>query len=285
MATVWQIWDTAASLFIARATAEGQGFSDGEQQYLPLLPNAEYVTTTRPFTQNGPGVKTLNLSKLFPSSDKRNRLTVEYTNNPAWLMIQALPSVANPTEHNAISLSAALYANSIAQHLLTSALAIAQTVKLWQTEQGYETSLTSNLQKNSELKTMVLSETPWVADANRETEQKQRLANYLDASAADYRMKTFAEKLSALQNPDGSFSWWPDMPGNKWMTMEVVGILTRLNSLTATQGNAALLSQAFAYLDKRIADEVKELKKKRRRGSPRCWVRQSSHAIICTLAR
>lgn len=257
-----------ASLFFARATAEGQGFSDGEQQYLPLLPNAEYVTTTRPFTQNGPGVKTLNLSKLFPSSDKRNRLTVEYTNNPAWLMIQALPSVANPTEHNAISLSAALYANSIAQHLLTSAPAIAQTVKLWQTEQGYETSLTSNLQKNSELKTMVLSETPWVADANRETEQKQRLANYLDASAADYRMKTFAEKLSALQNPDGSFSWWPDMPGNKWMTMEVVGILTRLNSLTATQGNAALLSQAFTYLDKRIADEVKELKKETPKRQP-----------------
>lgn len=250
-----------ASLFIARVTAEGQGFSDGEQQYLPLLPNVEYVTTTRPFTQNGPGVKTIDLSKLFPSSDKRNRLTVEYTNNPAWLMIQALPTVANPTEQDAISLAAALYANSIARHLLTSAPAIAQTVKLWQTEQGNETSLTSSLQKNSELKTMVLSETPWVADATRETEQKQRLASYLDASAADYRTKTFAEKLSALQNPDGSFSWWPNMPGNKWMTMEVVGILTRLNSLTATQGNTNLLKQAFAYLDKRIAEEVKDLKK------------------------
>lgn len=249
-----------ASLFIARTTAEGQGFSDGEQHYLPLLSNKEYVTTTLPFTQNGAGVKTLDLSKIFPSADKRNRLTVEYTNNPAWLTIQALPTVANPTEQNAISLATALYANTIAQHLLTSNPTIAQTVKLWQMEPGDESSLTSNLQKNGELKTMLLSETPWVADANRETEQKQQLASYLDASAVDYRLKTYSEKLAALQNPDGSFSWWPDMPGNKWMTMEVVSILTRLNSLMATQDNRQLLSQAFTYLDRRIADEVKALK-------------------------
>lgn len=257
-----------ASLFIVRTTAEGQGFSDGEQHYLPLLPNTEYVTTTLPFTQDGAGVKTIDLSKLFPSSDKRNRLTVEYTNHPAWLMIQALPTVANPTENDAISLAAALYANTIAQRLTTSDPAIAQTIKLWQTEQGDETSLASNLQKNSELKTMLLSETPWVADAHRETEQKQQLINYLDASAADYRLRTFTDKLKALQNPDGSFSWWPGMSGNKWMTMEVVGILTRLNHLTAAQGNSALLSKAFAYLDRRIAEEVKELKKEATKKRP-----------------
>ena len=112
---------------------------------------------------------------------------------------------------------------------------IGQTVKLWQKEQGTETSLVSNLQKNSELKTMLLSETPWVSDANRETEQKQQLINYLDESAIDYRLKTFADKLSQLQNPDGSFSWWPNMPGNKYMTMEVTTILERLNTLTGQQ--------------------------------------------------
>lgn len=257
-----------ASLFIARATAEGQGFSDGEQHYLPLLPNEEYVTTTLPFTQNGAGVKTIDISKVFPSADKRNRLTVEYTNNPAWLMIQALPNVANPTEQNAISLTAALYANTIARHLLTANPSIAQTVKLWQMEPGDESSLTSSLQKNGELKTMLLAETPWVADANRETEQKQLLANYLDASAVDYRLKTFTEKLATLQNPDGSFSWWPEMPGNKWMTMEVVSTLTRLNSLMATQDHAKLLGKAFPYLDRRIADEVKELKKEAQKKHP-----------------
>lgn len=257
-----------ASLFIARVTAEGQGFSDGEQHYLPLLPNKEYVTTTLPFTQNGAGAKTLDLSKVFPSADKRNRLTVEYTNNPAWLMIQALPTVANPTEQNAISLATALYANTIAQHLLASNPTITKTVKLWQMEPGDGSSLTSNLQKNGELKTLLLSETPWVADANRETEQKQQLANYLNASAADYRLKTFTEKLAALQNPDGSFSWWPEMPGNKWITMEVVGTLTRLNSLMATQDHTMLLGKAFSYLDRRIADEVKDLKKEAQKKRP-----------------
>lgn len=258
-----------ASLFIARLTAEGQGFSDGEQHYLPLLPNMEHVTTTLPFTQDGAGVKTIDLSKVFPTpSDKRNRLTVEYSNHPAWLMIQALPTMANPSEQNAISLAAALYANTIARQLLTSNPAIAKTIKLWQMETGGETSLTSSLQKNNELKTMVLSETPWVADANRETEQKQQLANYLDASAVDYRLTTFTKKLAALQNPDGSFSWWPEMPGNSWMTMEVVSILTRLNSLLATQDNTQLLNKAFTYLDKRIADEVRNLKKEAQKRRP-----------------
>ena len=249
------------TLFIARATAEGKGFSDGEQQYLPLLPNSEFITTTLPFTQMGAGVKTLHINNIFPTSDKQNRLTVEYTNNPAWLMVQALPALATPNDDNAISLAASVYANTISHQLLSSNPSIAQTVKLWQKEQGNETSMMSNLQKNNELKTMLLSETPWLSDANCETEQKLQLANYFDASAVDYRLQTSLQKLSSLQNPDGSFSWWPDMPGNKWMTMEVVGILTRLNVLTAKQGNADLLGSAFAFLDKRIADEVSDMKK------------------------
>ena len=101
------------NLYVVRIVAEGKGFSDGEQHYLPLLPNREYITNTVPFTQNGPGVKTIDLSKLFPTNSAQNKLTVEYTNNPAWLMIQALPSVANPYEKDAISLAAAIYANSI----------------------------------------------------------------------------------------------------------------------------------------------------------------------------
>lgn len=257
-----------ATLFVVRTLAEGQGFSDGEQRYLPLLPNQEFVTTTLPFTQVGAGVKTLDISKMFPSNDKRNRLTVEYTNNPAWLMIQALPTVANPTERNAVSLAAAIYANSLARQLMVANPSIGQTVKLWQKEQGTETSLVSNLQRNSELKTMLLSETPWVSDANRETEQKQQLINYLDESAIDYRLKTFADKLSQLQNPDGSFSWWPNMPGNKYMTMEVTTILARLNTLTGQQENSRLLSEAFKYLDRRIADEVKTMKKESQKKHP-----------------
>ena len=196
-------------LFIARVMVEGNGFSDGEQHYLPLLPNREYVTTTVPFTQNGAGTKTIDLSKLFPNADAQNKLTIEYTNHPAWLMAQALPSIASPCDKDAISLATAIYANSIGQSLLNSSPKIKRTVEMWKKETREETSLMSSLRKNQELKTMVLSETPWVANAEREADQKQQLANFLDETAIGYRVNDFTTKLQALQNGDGSFSWWP----------------------------------------------------------------------------
>ena len=104
------------ALTICRITANGPGYSDCEQHYLPILPDKEMVTSTVPFTQNGPGIKTIDLAKLFPVKDNNNKLTIEYTNNPAWLMVQALPSVANANDDNAISLAAAYYANSIIEH-------------------------------------------------------------------------------------------------------------------------------------------------------------------------
>jgi hypothetical protein len=255
------------TLFIARITAEGKGFSDGEQHYLPLLPNREYITTTVPFTQHGAGTKTIDLGKLFPDNDAQNKLTVEYTNNPAWLMIQALPSIANPYDKDAISLASAIYANSIGRSLIQSSPKIGQTIKLWQMETGKETSLMSNLQKNEDLKTMVLSETPWVADAEKETDQKQQLISFLDESMIDYRISEFTNKLQELQNSDGSFSWWPGMCGSSYMTIAVVKMLTRLDAMTGTRYTASpWLNKAFAYLDLRIAEEVTELKKQEKKG-------------------
>lgn len=257
----------AAELYIVRITAEGDGYSDGEQHYLPLLPNREYVTNTVPFTQNGPGVKTIDLSKLFPTNSAQNKLTVEYTNNPVWLMIQALPSVANPYEKDAISLAAAIYANSIGYGIVKSVPKIKQTIKLWQQEQGKETSMVSNLEKNESLKTMVLSETPWLADAEKETDQKHQLINFLDESTIGYRMDNFIQKLRSLQNADGSFSWWPGMHGSAYVTIAVTKILTRLNTMMGTvQDTSGILDNAFEYLDRRIAEEVTELKKQEKKG-------------------
>lgn len=255
------------TLFIARVSAEGRDFSDGEQHYLPLLPNREYVTTTVPFTQNGAGTKTIDLKGLFPTDDAQNKLTIEYTNNPAWLVVQALPSVANPNEKNAISLATAIYANRIGKKLLQSSPKIAQTIKLWQQESGKETSLMSNLQKNEELKSMVLAETPWVADAERETDQKQQLVTFLDESTIDYRLQDATAKLQALQNPDGSFSWWPGMQGSPYTTVMVMQTLVRLDAMTGSRYVAKQdIARAFSYLDRRIAEEVAELKKLEKKG-------------------
>ena len=254
-------------MLVARATAEGEGFSDGEQHYLPVLPDVEMVTNTYPFTQNQPGTLSIDLRKLTPAGGKQPRFTIEYTNNPAWLMIQALPSVALTNEHNAVSLAAAYYANSISHHLLNLSPAIKQTIAQWKSEKGTETSMMSNLEKNQELKTMVLSETPWLAEANDEADQKKQLIQFFDEQAVSSRLTGCLEKLRILQNTDGSFSWWPGMPGSLYMTTDVAKTLVRLNKLAGIQeSTTGIIARCFSYLDSQITKECNELRKLEKKG-------------------
>ena len=123
------------------------------------------------------------------------------------------------------------------------------------------------MQKNEELKTLLLNETPWINEAARETEQKQQLAGYLNENTINYRLGDFTARLQKLQNSDGSFSWWPGMNGSPYMTLEVANILARLQNIVSLSGALTTLkANALNYLDKQITIEVKELKKAERKG-------------------
>lgn len=251
-------------LLICRIVASGRGYSDGEQHYLPVLPNRELVTNTLAFTQNEPGTLNVDLKSLFAVNDKTNKLTVEYTNSPAWLMVQALPSMINPDGDNAISLATAYYANSIGRYLMQSTPVIKQTMELWKNDasQNGGSTLQSALQKNESLKQIVLAETPWLLDADRESEQKQQLMGYFNESQINYRISDNLLRLSRLQNADGSFAWWKGMEGSPCMTMSVLQTLTRLNHMVGEQNETkTIVRTAFAYMDKQMAREVKEMKK------------------------
>ena len=251
-------------LLICRIVASGRGYSDGEQHYMPVLPSRELVTNTIAFTQNEPGTLHLDLNKMFAVNDKSNKLTVEYTNSPAWLVVQALPSMINPDGDNAISLATAYYANSIGRHLMQSTPVIKQTMELWKNDasQNGGSTLQSALQKNESLKQIVLAETPWLLDADRESEQKQQLMGYFNESQINYRLADNLSRLSRLQNADGSFAWWKGMEGSPYMTMSVLQTLTRLNHMVGEQNETKnILSTAFAYMDKQMAREVKDMKK------------------------
>ena len=252
---------------ICQVLAMGDGYSDGEQHYLPVLPSTERVTVTMPFTQNEPGRKTIDLAALLPADSKNQKLTFEYTNNPAWLMIQALPSVGKPSDDDAISQAASYYANSIGKYILAQNPKAKTAFRLWQQESGAETSLMSALEKNQELKDLLLNETPWVMDADRETEQKQRLADFFDENTMQQRLESATAKLKKLQRSDGSWSWWPEMPGSFYMTVAISEMLVRLNSLTEEQpATESMLKGAFKFMGKEIVEEVKELKKLEKKG-------------------
>lgn len=257
-----------SSIYICQVLATGTNFSDGEQHYLPILPSTERVTITRPFTQIRPGTLVLPLgdgsflAKKSTITDKK--LTIEYTNNPAWLMVQALPSLGTPIDDNAISQTASFYANSLGRYMVSQHPKLQTVFNLWKTETSSETSLMSALEKNQDLKDLVLNETPWVLDADRESEQKQRLADFFDENLMNQRLSKSLGKMQALQRADGSWSWWPDMPGSFYMTVEIAEMLVRLNALTGPQKEtASMLDKAFKFMGREIIDLVKEVKKEK----------------------
>ena len=261
--------DANRSLLVCKIFASGRNFSDGEQHYLPVLADEELVTNTVPFTQTQPGQKTIDLGNLFAKGGRNNKLTVEYTNNPAWLVLQALPYIGIVSDNNAISLATAYYANSISNYILENAPQAKTTFEQWKREAA-QTSLLSSLEKNQELKDIVLNETPWVADADNEAEQKRLLANYFDSSSLNNNISLMLGKLQKLQNQaDGSWSWWQGMPyGSPSLTASIAELLTRLNTMIGVQNETkGMLDKAMTYLGRVVVDEVEKIKEAEKNGN------------------
>lgn len=271
--------DGETQLLICRITAEGKDYSDGEQHYLPVLPDRERVTNTVPFTMTEKGKKEILIDSIFPDGASGKKLTVEYTANPTWLMIQALPYASEPNEKDAVSLTAAYYSNMLGKFIMKQSPVIKKVVELWKTEgKGDGNSLTSALEKNQELKDIILNETPWVMDADRESEQKRMLIKFFDESQTDYRISKQLEGIRKLQNSDGSWSWWPGMAGSPHMTGCILEMLIRLNKMTGDPGeNADMIKSGLKYLGDIVVEEYKELKKQEKELLP--WFINDSHAI------
>ncbi len=260
-------------LYINKVVATAGNSSDGEQCYVPVLSNRELVCNTLPFTLDGKGTRTFDLSSLYMDKEGRDaRTTVEFTENPAWMMIQALPSLSDTRQENAVSLMSAIYSNMIARHIMRQSPVIKQVVELWKRENASDSkgeSLSSCLEKNQELKSLVLSETPWVMDADRETEQKQQLVNYFDETQCASRLSAQIAKLKTLQNADGSFSWWKGMEGSRYMTTSVAKMMVRLNTMLGKQNETAgMLRSALSFLHEKATEEVDEMTKDKVRTRP-----------------
>ena len=259
---------SAPSLVICKIVANGKSdngrsFSDGEQHYLPILPDRELVTETISFTQIDKGNTVINIDKLFPVKDNTAKLTVEYTNNPAWMMVQTLPSIGSAHDNNAIDQSTLLYTNVLGRHIAESNPKIRTIFNLWKEESrnGGE-SLHSNLSRNSELKDLLLSETPWMTAADKEEDMKRSLGDFFDDNTMNARISSAIDKLSKLQNPDGSWSWWKGMNGSAYMTAQILQTLARMEFMTGENADTKdMKTSAASFLDKEMVKDVKEMKK------------------------
>ena len=212
-------------VYINKVVAAGNGYSDGEQHYLPVLSDRELVVNTLPITLHQKGEQNFDLSKLFLNKEGKQakgaedaKVTVEYTNNPSWLMVKALPAISNPTEEDALSLMAAIYANTLSRHI----------------------------QKTLNVNAKDIDDASGLASAS-DTLQK--------------KVNKYVALLKKLQNKDGSFSWWKGMSGSRYMTTAVAEMMVRLNAIVGRQSStASMLSGAIDYLRQQTAREVKAMK-------------------------
>lgn len=258
----------ADQLVICRISAEAGGCSDGEQHYLPLLPNTQKVITTQPFFINGSGSETIDLNALQGGKTRSadRKVTFEYTANPTWLLVQSLPSMSKPSCDNAVCLAAAYYANTLASFILDNSPQVKAVFEQWKNETGNEKSLMSALEKNQDVKSIMLSETPWVALAETEAQQKRSVVELFDEGLLASRQSAITDKLAQLQLSDGSFSWFQGMQGSYIMTFCVAKMLTRLHLMTGGNQLKQMNSRAVAWLCKRMVKWVNELKARERKG-------------------
>ncbi|MEO8415287.1 MAG: alpha-2-macroglobulin family protein, partial [Ginsengibacter sp.] len=238
---------------VYRIVAKAGDVSDGEEAAIPVVTNRMLVTETMPLPMRGNGTKDFKFEKLINSAKSETLsnygLTVEYTTNPVWYAIQALPYLMEYPYECAEQTFNRYYANALATKIVNSSPKIKAIFEKWASplSQGRggggeadTAALTSNLQKNEELKSVLLQETPWVLQAQNEEQQKKNIALLFDALKMSLQLESSLTKLTDMQSPNGGFVWFKGGPDNRYMTQYIVtgiGHLKKLNALPSFQEN------------------------------------------------
>ena len=240
---------------------------DGEEKTLPVLTNRMMVTETMPFYISGKGSKTFTFNKLRDAFGatanktlKHYRLTVECTPNPVWYAIQAMPYMMEyPHECNEQRFSR-YYANALAIHILKANPVIEEVFNRWQVESP--DAFCSALEKNQELKQVIIEETPWVLDAQREGANKQALAAMFDFKRMSKEEAATLKKLQQAQNGDGGWPWFSGGKSSDFITRHIVAGFGHLKALgVSTDVANSTLRNAVSYMDGQMYQRYLDRKK------------------------
>jgi uncharacterized protein YfaS (alpha-2-macroglobulin family) len=237
-----------------RITAAAGNYSDGEENTLPVLPNRMLVTETMPMMVRAGQTKNFTFDKLVNENSKtliNKSLTLEYTQNPAWYAVQALPYMMEYPYECSEQIFSRYYANSLATGLVNKMPVIKRVFDQWKLTNSAE--LLSNLEKNQELKATLIEETPWLRAAENETEQKKRVALLFDLNKMSYELKLNIDKLKEKQLPDGGFPWFGGNTTDSYITRYILaglGQLYQLNMIDPKdQTVKTIVDKAANYLD------------------------------------
>ncbi len=247
-----------------KIVAKADNFSDGEQSALPILSNRMLVTETLPLWVRSKQTKTFNLKKLIENKSttlKNHRLTLEVTSNPAWYAVQALPYLMESQYECSEQIFARYYANTLASYIANSNPRIQEVFNQWRSS----AALLSNLEKNQELKSLIIQETPWLRDAQSETDQKKRIALLFEINKLSQEQEVAIQKLAQLQLSNGAFPWFKgNIYPNVFITQHIAsgfGHLKQLGIVNFDNKTQNIINKAINFLDNEIVDIYNKLLK------------------------
>ncbi len=242
-------------------------YTDGEENTLPVLSNRMLVTESLPLYVRGNSSKTYNFEKLSNNQSPsltHQSLTIEYTTNPAWYVVQAIPYMNETEPICAEGIFNKLYINTLAQYTLKNNPAIKDVINTWKTVDT--AALQSNLEKNEALKQLILEETPWIMDALQESAQKKRVAHLLSDENLHQANVDLPARLREWQLPNGAFAWMKGGYEDRYMTQYIVTGIGRLFALQTLDNNTRdalqeIANAAIVYLDQQIQNDYDNLLK------------------------
>ncbi|MEO6191351.1 MAG: alpha-2-macroglobulin family protein, partial [Saprospiraceae bacterium] len=249
---------------IVRFIAQGTHHSDGEEMVIPVVSNRKLITETIALPIKGGQTKNFvfeALKKLSTNGSTPQQFSLEFSSHPVWYAVQVLPYIMEyPFDCNEQIMSR-IFANSIGTHIMKKFPKVASTLKQMQGE-GQSVS---KLLQNQELKSALIEETTWILDAQSETEQMKRVALLMDFNNMNESFHSAVSKLSQRQNGDGSFSWFPGMYPDQFMTQHIVVQIAHLKRLNI-EGDYMeelqnIAKKARGFLDYSIKKEYDELAK------------------------
>ncbi len=252
-----------------KVVAKAGNYSDGEEQAVPVLTNRMLITESMPMPIRSNQTKEFNFTKFISQNNNSTTLknhshTLEFTANPAWYAIQALPYLMEYPYECAEQTFARYYANSLASYVVNSKPKIKAIFDVW--KMTSPDAFLSNLEKNQELKSAMLEETPWVLQSKNESENKRRVGLLFDLNKMGNEQAQALKKLLQKQTSNGGFMWFDGGPDDWYITQHIVtgfGHLDKLGVIKIRENAEVwnMVNKAVQYCDNRMREEFNNMKK------------------------
>jgi TonB-dependent SusC/RagA subfamily outer membrane receptor len=258
-----------------RIVAKAGNYSDGEENILPVLTNNILITESRPIWVRENSSKSYtfeNLKNNNSTSLKNHQFTLEYTSNPTWLALQSLPYLMEYEHECAEQTFARFYANALASKIISSNPKIATLFETWR-KNGKPNA---KLEENQELKSIILAETPWLNDAQTETEKKSKLAFLFDLEKMKNSQEATFNQLRQKQSASGGFAWFDGDRENEYITRHILAGLGHLSKLDKSANNESKINSiaktGIPFLDGKFLNSHKARTKNLKSADKLIWI-------------